>query len=230
MNDPATLIYVAAFAQRKATLAIRDPATAPDDATRAALAHVADVARAEAEAAERSLPAELDGATVALLVLYRRDALVLQGDGVGWRVAVYHAAQAQRRGDAYADVLVADLLIQAAHRTDTERDMLELMLSDTLLPPVAKGRPQGPLTKINDALAAAQEYFDLVGTDPGRSKQKPSTGIKGEDAAKTIGGPLDVSVRTVQDWVAAYQRSVQLLNSAGHDGVAVMQKHIRSNR
>lgn len=225
MTDPVATIYAAALARRVATLAERDAAATPDPAIRAALAHAARVARAEQEAAERAFPAGLD-----LLDLYRRDALVLLDDGVGWHHAVYQAAQAQRRREANSDMLVADLLVQAPYRTDDERDRLDLLLSDTLLPPVAKGRPHGPLTKSNDALAAAQAYFEMVGTDPGKSKQKPTTGIKGKDAALAIGGPLGVSARTVLGWVAAYQRSVQVLNAAGHDGVAVMTKHIRLNR
>ena len=227
MTDPASLIYAAAFAHRRATLAERDAAVAIDDGTRDALTHAAAVARGEADAAMQALPGELDHATRALLGLYRRDALVLREDGIGWRDAVYRAAQAQRSGEADA---MADLLVQAPHRTDDERELFASLIANALLPPIAKGRPHGALTKVVDALAAAQDYFDLVGTDPGKSKQKPTTGIKGVEAAKMIGSPLGVSVRTVQDWVTAYQRSVQVLNAAGHDGVAVMRGHIRSNR
>ena len=230
MTDPAPLIYEVALAQRRAYFAARDAVAAPDAATRSALAHAADTARAEAAQAIQAIPSDLSSAHRALLALCRRDALVLRDDGIGWRNAVYRAALARRRGDQGADDLAADLLVQAPYRTDDERDRLDLLLSDTLLPPVAKGRPHGPLTKSNDALAAAQAYFEMVGTDPGKSKQKPTTGIKGKDAALAIGGPLGVSARTVLGWVAAYQRSVQVLNAAGHDGVAIMQRQIRLTR
>ncbi|RSV17501.1 hypothetical protein CA235_02425 [Sphingomonas sp. ABOLF] len=216
MTDPAATIYAAALARRVAMLAERDAAATSDPAIRAALSDAARVARAEQEAAERAFPAGLD-----LLDLYRRDALVLANDGTGWNGAVYQAAQTKRKRIRRA--LVADLLVQAPHRTDDERAMLDLLLSDTLLPEPEAGRPRGKkMHPWHVRVGTAFEYLDETAGAPYGH---------GENIRCAIAKKRTISTALIELWRTEHKKEIipaieQIDEQVRHRAAALVQRQI----
>ena len=151
-------------------------------------------------------------------------------DGVAWRDAVLRCARAMDRGDPDAADALESLKRQVSGRQKHEAELLSLLIDGKLLPAKKKGRRHGALTKTVDILSASQDYFELTQTDPsGPPRQKPK-GEKGCSAAATVGKPLNVKARTVQQWLPDYRAAVTELNRRGYDGRALLRSMIEVNR
>ena len=151
-------------------------------------------------------------------------------DGVAWRDAVLQCAYAMDRGDPDAADALESLKRQVSGRQKHEAELLSLLIDGKLLPAKKKGRRHGALTKTVDILSASQDYFELTQTDPsGPPRQKPK-GEKGCSAAATVGKPLNVKARTVQQWLPDYRAAVTELNRRGYDGRALLRSMIEVNR
>ena len=151
-------------------------------------------------------------------------------DGVAWRDAALQCAYAMDRGDPDAADALESLKRQVSGRQKHEAELLSLLIDGKLLPAKKKGRRHGALTKTVDILSASQDYFELTQTDPsGPPRQKPK-GEKGCSAAATVGKPLNVKARTVQQWLPDYRAAVTELNRRGYDGRALLRSMIEVNR
>jgi hypothetical protein len=163
-------------------------------------------------------------------------------DGIAWRDAVFRCAYAMRRGDHDAADTLENLKSQVSGRQKHDSEFLSLLIDGELLPEIKKGRPTGARTKAVEILSASQDYFDLTETNPsGPLRQKPK-GKKGcstrgpelaepiDGVAAYVGKPLNVSERTVQDWLSNYRDAIKVLGGQGYDGKSIMRELIDMNR
>lgn len=202
MTEYIDMLFRAAFAKRQAELALQQlEQTAPRDDC------------------ERNM-----------FDLFAKGHLVLLNDGPGWNHQVYRAAVAIRNNESDAGETVARLVAQAPYRSNNEIGLLQMALANELLPPISKGRPYGAINRSVEALAAAEEFFDLSGTNPADPPRQKPRGMKGGEAATKIGTKLNVAGRTVQEWVRAYRAGVAILNGQGRDGRAILRAAVKLNR